>query len=1032
MYRRLFCIPLLLTFFQAITQQPYLYFNKITTQNGLSHNKVNCILQDKRGFIWIGTDDGLNRYDGHYFTIFRHLPYNVTTISGNIITDILEDCDGILWIATADGGLTRYDYKLPPWLQFKQYKHLPNDPASIPINQINALLEDGKGYIWMATDGMAVLRFNKKTGEFIVPEVKGTKGALSLCIDDKQTLWVGRRGGGLLKVNINDLSSQTDARYLNLYSQLPHVTVSSLFRDKENNIWYGSWDKILYRFNGFTHTEETFQQKADDHYSFPADDILDFAEDNLGRLWMVGRYFGLTIYDKKQGKFFNYRYNALQDGTIADNQINCILIDRSGMVWLGTGKGISINNPTQLPFVQTFLSTDKKDVTVFDIYVDEQQNVFAGTSDGIFCRRSNSSQIEHIPFYFNNRPVEISKFFRDNAGNSYLGANFSLFKYSPIDRKISLLPNTNKDPVMYSIINSKVVSVISDTVNGHPVLMVSPYGHYLAYYDLIEERWISRTDTAKNIIERFNLQDNLIRKFYKSRDGTIWLAMAKYGLGEWHEGMNHFTKYRRNDPSADNSISNDNVFDIAEDSKNNLWISTYGGGLNYFDVKKNKFNHIEAANNLLEGLQIDNEGNIWMISNGNLHKYDLQLKTYTTFLLPDLEKSGGVKGNIFKDKAGNMFVAGNNFFISFRPKNLHSKPQELPVLFTDFKIFNMSYSNLLLNNDIKLDYNQNNFTVEFSAPNYSGSHVLYSYILQGSDKGWSDAAERNSINYSNLPEGDYVLRVRASISKGTLLGAATSLGIHIVPPFWKRWWFYFLCWLAGVSAIYGVYRYRINELLSRQAMRDKIAQDLHDNVGSTLSSISVYSQVAQIYQKENQQQDLRQALEKISETSGEMISEMNDIVWAINPRNDNMEKILQRMDSYARPLLQASNIHFTFTYTPSILEVNLEMNQRKNFYLIFKEAVNNALKYSECLNLTVGVEVSHRLISIKIKDDGKGFDINKMNALTAKSMSGNGLQNMKRRGKDLNGECTVTSEPGKGTLVTLQFAIPGFGDWKKI
>lgn len=1030
MYKRLYCIPLILFFLQAVAQQPYLYFNKITTQNGLSHNKVNCIMQDKRGFMWIGTDDGLNRYDGHYFTVFRHLPNNASTISGNIVTDLLEDNEGIIWIATADGGITKYDYTLPPLQQFKQYKHLPNDTASIPINQINALLEDTKGYIWIATDGRAVLRFDKKSGQFLAPEVRGTKGALSLCLDNKQILWVGRRGGGLLKINVNTLSSQTDSRYLNLYNKLPHVTVSSVFRDSENHIWFGSWDKILYRFNALTQAEESFEQKSGDRYSFPADDILDFSEDNMGRIWMAGRYFGLTIYDKKQKKFFNYQYNALQDGTIADKQINCILIDRSGMVWLGTGKGISTNNPSQLPFIQTFLSTEKKDVSVHDIYVDQQQNVFAATSEGLFCRRSVNNQIEHFPFYFRNHPLEISKLFRDDAGNFYMGTNFSLFRYIPANRKISLLPNTEKDPVMYGIINSRVVSVVCDTINGHPVLMASPYGHFLSYYDLIEKRWVSRTDTAKNIIERFNLQDNLIRKLYKSRDGTIWLATAKQGLGKWGQGTSHYTKYLQNDPSADNSISNDNVYDITEDDKGNLWISTYGGGLNYFDVKQNKFTHIEAANNLLEGLQTDNEGNVWMISNGNLHKYDLHLKTYTTFLLPDLEKSGGVKGNIYKDQAGNMFVAGNNFFISFRPENIQALSKKLPVLFTDFKIFNTSYSNFLRGGNIELAYSQNNFTLEFSAPNYSGSPVLYSYILEGFEKEWSEAAERNSANYSNLPEGNYTFRVRASISKGSLVGTASSVEIHIVPPFWKRWWFYFLCWLTGVSVIFGIYRYRINELLGRQAMRDKIAQDLHDHVGSTLSSISIYSQVAQIYQKEEQQQDLKQALEKISETSGEMISEMNDIVWAINPRNDSMEKILQRMDSYARPLLHASNIQFTFTYDPSVLETSLEMNQRKNFYLVFKESVNNALKYSECTNLTVQVEVYQRMITLRIRDNGKGFDISKLRALAPRSMSGNGLQNMKRRGEDLHGECQISSEPGKGTTVTLQFTIPGFGDWK--
>jgi signal transduction histidine kinase len=209
--------------------------------------------------------------------------------------------------------------------------------------------------------------------------------------------------------------------------------------------------------------------------------------------------------------------------------------------------------------------------------------------------------------------------------------------------------------------------------------------------------------------------------------------------------------------------------------------------------------------------------------------------------------------------------------------------------------------------------------------------------------------------------------------------------------------------------------------LKQQAMRNKIAQDLHDSVGSTLSSISVYSQVAKIYKQQEKQNELQDALEKISATSGEMISEMNDIVWAINPRNDNMNTILQRMESYAKPLLQTKSISFRFTYDPAILLLNLKMEQRKNFYLIFKEAVNNALKYSDCKHLEVDVKVSGKFIELLVQDDGVGFDMEQMKAKSAKSLSGNGLNNMKRRAADMKGECQVSSSPGKGTTVRLRF-----------
>ena len=469
----------------AHSQKPYLYFNRISTQNGLSHNKVNCIIQDKRGFIWLGTDDGLNRYDGKYFTVFRHQPSNPASLSGNIITSLLEDKDGIIWIATADGGLTKYDYSLPVTQQFKQFKHKQNDSTTIPVNIINSLIEDSYGYLWLASSSFSAIRFNKKTERFEMPVTKGTKTILALSIDNKGILWAGRQGGGILKINTKDLSYETDNRYVNLYAtNLPHATVTSLYRDQENNMWMGSWDNVLYRTNIATQKEEIFKKEADEN-SFPNDDILAFAEDNNERLWMAGRYYGLTIYDKKQNKFFNYRYNASLEGTVADDHVNCIYKDRSGLIWLGTNKGVSVYNPAQQPFVQTFLPLENKNITIYDFYKEKSGKLWLATSEGIFTRTNDSSSFIQKKIIYKGESLAVSKFFIDDDGTWYIGTNYSLFKYNHTANTIALLPHTEDDKVIRKIIDSRVVSIIKDTIDHHPVLLVSPYGHYIAYYDLI-------------------------------------------------------------------------------------------------------------------------------------------------------------------------------------------------------------------------------------------------------------------------------------------------------------------------------------------------------------------------------------------------------------------------------------------------------------------------------------------------------------------------------------------------------------------
>ena len=1002
-------------------QPSSLYFKNLNTGNGLSQNKINCITQDKRGFTWIGTDDGLNRYDGNRFQVFRHDPTNSSTLSGNMVTDLLEDKDEILWIATADGGLTRYDYRLPPEKQFQQYKHSPSDSSSIPVNIINALIEDKSGDLWLATSGNGVLRFNKEKKTFSEPIRRRSRTCLDLAIDNKGIIWAGKQGGGLTKIDPATMNYEEDERYLDVYAKLPHMTVASLYRDSKNYMWMGSWDKVIYRVNLATQREEVFQ-KTEDPFSFPGDDPLSFAEDKYDHIWIGGKYNGLYFFHPATQKFFNYKHDPAKEGTLADNHVNCIYIDRSGIAWIGTNGGVSVCDPVQQKFAQTFLpAINNIRQTIYDFHIDENNNVLIGTSEGLYIRNASDRSLHYHPVIYNSEKLAVTKFFRNTDGVLYIGTQVSVFKLNR-DFSIEALPNTEKDIVMKRIIESRVVSMTADTIEGHPVLLVSPYGHYLAYYDFVLQQWVSRQDSTRQIIKNFNIKDNLIRKFFKAANGKIWMATTKAGLGEWVENSSPVVHYYNNMPGNDSSISNNHIFDIKEDIRGNLWMSTYGGGLHYFNVITKKFQHITASNNLAEGIQVDEQGNIWMIANGNLHRYDPYHKSYSTFQLPDLEKSGGVRGYICKDTKGKMYLAGNGYFIVFDPASIRDLRSTPAVHFIDFKIFNISYSHLLFEKEIRLNYDQNFFSVEYSAPEYqAGYPVQYQHKLEGLDDDWIEDGTTSTVNYTNLDDGEYEFKIRATIKPGVWDNQISSVLIRIKPPLWRTWWFFSIAAIFIALLIYFMYRYRINELLKRQAIRNKIAQDLHDNVGSTLSSISVYSQVAKIYQQQQKMEPLQDTLEKISSTSSEMISEMNDIVWAINPRNDNMETILQRMESFARPLLASQNVKFHFSYDLSVQHQHLEMAKRKNFYLIFKEAVNNAMKYSGCKNLWVEIRLHHHQLALSVKDDGKGFDIKKVRSTN--TLSGNGVRNMEMRAKEMKGSCRMESGE-TGTTITISFPIP--------
>ena len=251
---------------------------------------------------------------------------------------------------------------------------------------------------------------------------------------------------------------------------------------------------------------------------------------------------------------------------------------------------MSIHNPAQQQFQQTFISVPGKssqEIIINDFYKDTNDNLWIGTTEGIFFRRAGESTFEYKPVMYKGNKLNVSKFFHDENGLFYLGTNYSLFVYDAGKKQYRLLPNTEKDSVMNKIIASRVVSIIKDSIEGKPILLVSPYGHFLAYYDLTEKKWVSRLDTVQNIIRNFNIKDNLIRKIYKASSGKIWLATVKEGLGEWVKNSKPRIKIlTKMIPFAENVLTNNHVFDIVENNLGHLWISTYGGGLQYFNPNR--------------------------------------------------------------------------------------------------------------------------------------------------------------------------------------------------------------------------------------------------------------------------------------------------------------------------------------------------------------------------------------------------------------------------------------------------------------
>jgi two-component sensor histidine kinase len=408
---------------------------------------------------------------------------------------------------------------------------------------------------------------------------------------------------------------------------------------------------------------------------------------------------------------------------------------------------------------------------------------------------------------------------------------------------------------------------------------------------------------------------------------------------------------------------------------------------------------------------------IWLATSSGLKLYISSRNATITYSLKDgLPISYfPVESYFYQANDGEIFLSSNNGLIHFYPNKIIQNTAKPVVTLTSIKVDGKELNPGDLDNlkEIKLTYKQNYISIGFAALNLiNPSQNQYAYKLERIDKDWIYAGNRNEVIYPNLSPGNYTFKVKASNDAGIWNQKEISLNIHIATPWWKTWWFYILCALVIVTFIYLLYKIRINRLLAEQKLRNKIARDLHDDIGSTLSGIKLFSTIAQnkLQQEKSSALDI---VERIGERSEKMMEAMGDIVWSINPSNDSVEKMLVRMRQYAAEMMEPKNINYNFLVNEKGMRAKIDSEDRKDIYLIFKETINNAVKYSQCTEVGIKIDCRDKIFEVTIQDNGKGFDINKVNG------NGNGLINLKQRAKDICGEISIVSNPSDGTIVRL-------------
>lgn len=993
-------------------------FHRITTEQGLPNDIINCVVQDKKGFLWIGTTYGLCRYDGSRMITYRYNSKDSLSISDNNILSIATNSSDKLFLATFLGGLNVLDINTNI---FTNYRNQKNNDLFTRKSLYTVVAVDST-HLATANSSLSLVDLKNKTVELITSprntwsekiasKIADVFSPYRIFIDHEKKWWLSGEAG----VVVYDPA----AKKMNLFSLRPDVTMgfknhSSSFchEDKEGNVWIGSGDG-LFEYNRAT-------DKVIKHYPTlfaPADCRSKWVKSVLcksdGSIWF-GTDNGLYHYYPGSGKYSVYHNNPNEFSSISNNNINCLYEDKQNIVWVGTENGLNAIYPQSSAFnvyqnIPGNKNSLQSNITKASLK-DENGNIWVGTAAGLECIETRTGKTYHYQIQ-NTQQEKGSEYFvmpiiQNDKTSLWVGTwGVGLHLFDIKKRKyISSYTHTTDTG---SICSNFIHSLCKDG-NGNIWIATWNGG-------------IDKLNPRKKNFEHFNTANKRLNSDYINRiyffEKTIWASYG-YGLLRFDSSSDNFIFLKVTDDST--NINATAVSDLSPDEKGNLLLSTLSG-LIKFGIKTNKYEKIDLPGvEAILAIQMENSDKIWLATNAGLKLYIPSANDIISYTLKD-----GLPISYFSSESyfhlsndGEIFLSSNNGLIHFYPNKIIQNSLSPTVTITSVKVNDEELSGDFDKlKELHLTYKQNYLTIGFAALNFiNPTQNQYLYKLEDVDKGWIYAGNRNEVIYPNLPPGNYVFKLKGSNDAGIWNEKEILLNIHIDTPWWKTGWFYTACFIIIGLGIYSLYRVRVNRILAEQKLRNKIARDLHDDIGSTLSGIKLFSSMAQ-NKLVQEGSEVVKIVERITERSEKMIDSMSDIVWSINPVNDLIENMLVRMKQYAAEMFEPRNISYQFDVEENISKMKIPLEVRKDIYLVFKESINNAVKHSNCRKVKIILDIHHRIFKMKIIDDGIGFDINVC------KRKGNGLGNFKVRAKNIGGKIDISSSPGMGTNIELTVPV---------
>ena len=1024
-------------------------FKRLTVDDGMTQNSVTTIFQDHYGFMWFGTQDGVNRYDGYAFDNWRSLQQGKQSICNNYIWDIHEDAKGIIWIATFQGGLIRMDQAKNNITCFNtQHGNLQSD-------RIFSITEAPDNMLWLGSnEGLIAFNPENFTSQFYLNSQQADgSNALNFIgktvLDTAGILWI-KSDSGLLVFNtiekqlidvsvlFNTLKSPLQVRDIVLYNNaiaiafdsglyvidLKNKSMAELLSFKnrpeqvrnilplQNGNWFIGTDKGIIYWKMPNNTFEHFESDASNINSLSENSILSMYQSQDGVIW-IGTRNGLSYIENFDTKIQLVNSNMGNTGLIGPN-VNCFVRDNDSLLWIGTSKGLDLLNLNN---------------STFRHFTPGMRGAQSITSSYILC------------------------LYKDEEGINWIGTKGGgLYFIKPGSFQIERLAIPGLETVsIHSILKDKETLWLGTAAQG--------LWKYQMSNNIVTKYQAAEDDKG--------LSHSFVFCLLKDMQQRIWIGTPTGGLNVMDPVSETFLHLQHNTNIA-GSLSNDIILSLYADAEHILWIGT-SNGLNKLNIALDKISWTDLQgitkpffttysrendlpNEVVYGILEDNANYLWLSTNRGLAQFDKQSgrAIFTLDVSDGLQNNEFNQNAFYKDNFGTMYFGGIEGFNYFHPDSLIQDAYKAPIVFTSFALYNepllpgteTMYNYLLpsaifTKPEIQLSYKHDVISIGFSALQFiNPSKNEYRYMLEGFDKKWILSGTTHNVTYTNLDPGNYIFKVETKNNNGSWSAEGAALNIHISSPPWATWYAYVFYFLITVLLLYLFVQYRIRKATKqvilqqafekirveeREMFRKKSAADFHDEAGKYITKITLFSELARL--EEQPETPTKILLEKIQINAAGLSSSMRDFLWAMDANMDNLEELINRLQESGNSILTETGIIFRLEgKKPEYKNCILPLSVRRSILQIFQEAMLNCIKHASAKEVVLSVSLENNMLTILLKDNGKGFNAE----IEKKGHYGIGL--MKERAKKSGLELQIQSEKNSGTEIQIIYKILQMGN----